>query len=284
MLRRSSPRAAAAAFAAAVLAAAALAAAALAAIAAAPAGAATTPPGNMYYLTNGTTGGTADLAFGYGKADDVVLIGDWNGDGTDTLGIRRFEPPRAKIPAMPVGTERVRHTVPVPIKRGLYKSMDFRWSDCAWSLVDRLDGQVMKATLGYGSDPGEPAYLEISAEFDEIELISYRRPDGTWPKCGGWSEVLATDRAPLQTEGGNGSFRVGHEVEAGTFRLQGGQYCRVQAVRDFRGQEFDDDRSVLAEWSTFSDPAKPVVVRASYNGIATRGIVFSEYCSWQFVP
>ena len=25
----------------------------------------------------------------YGRAYDVVLVGDWDGDGTDTLGIRR---------------------------------------------------------------------------------------------------------------------------------------------------------------------------------------------------
>ncbi|HEY0118457.1 MAG TPA: hypothetical protein VGC04_06735, partial [Cellulomonas sp.] len=42
-----------------------------------------------YYLTNGTTGGAADITFAYGRADDVVLVGDWDGDGTDTLGVRR---------------------------------------------------------------------------------------------------------------------------------------------------------------------------------------------------
>ena len=56
-------------------------------IAAQPAEAAS--PGSWYYLTNGTTGGQADITFAYGKADDVVLVGDWNGDGKDTLGVRR---------------------------------------------------------------------------------------------------------------------------------------------------------------------------------------------------
>ena len=58
-------------------------------LAATPATAATTAPGNWYYLTNGTTGGKADITFAYGKATDVVLIGDWNGDAKDTLGVRR---------------------------------------------------------------------------------------------------------------------------------------------------------------------------------------------------
>jgi len=46
-------------------------------------------PGNWYHLTNGTTGGTADVSFAYGRADDEVHVGDWNGDATDTLGVRR---------------------------------------------------------------------------------------------------------------------------------------------------------------------------------------------------
>lgn len=45
--------------------------------------------GNYYFLTNGTTGGTADVSFHYGKADDIVLVGDWDGDGDDTLAVRR---------------------------------------------------------------------------------------------------------------------------------------------------------------------------------------------------
>ncbi|MCL1869639.1 MAG: hypothetical protein FWF90_04390 [Promicromonosporaceae bacterium] len=55
-----------------------------------PAPARATPlAGNEYYLTNGTTGGQADVTFAYGKPDDTVLVGDWNGDGKDTLGVRR---------------------------------------------------------------------------------------------------------------------------------------------------------------------------------------------------
>ncbi|MDX1620154.1 MAG: hypothetical protein R3320_04130, partial [Nitriliruptorales bacterium] len=46
-------------------------------------------PGKYYYLSNGLTGGKADEAFGYGLADDQVLVGDWNADAVDTLGVRR---------------------------------------------------------------------------------------------------------------------------------------------------------------------------------------------------
>lgn len=29
------------------------------------------------------------MSFPYGKSSDVVLVGDWDGDGVDTLGVRR---------------------------------------------------------------------------------------------------------------------------------------------------------------------------------------------------
>jgi len=51
------------------------------------AGAATN--GTWYFLTNATTGGSADVAFAYGKTDDTTLVGDWDGDGKDTLAVRR---------------------------------------------------------------------------------------------------------------------------------------------------------------------------------------------------
>ncbi|MFT9058819.1 hypothetical protein, partial [Bifidobacterium aquikefiri] len=35
------------------------------------------------------TGGQADETLVYGKDSDVLLIGDWNGDGKDTLAVRR---------------------------------------------------------------------------------------------------------------------------------------------------------------------------------------------------
>ncbi len=42
-----------------------------------------------FYVTNTLRGGTADFSFWYGRAGDEVYIGDWDGDGTDTLAVRR---------------------------------------------------------------------------------------------------------------------------------------------------------------------------------------------------
>ncbi|MFP3714139.1 hypothetical protein [Puerhibacterium sp. TATVAM-FAB25] len=55
----------------------------------APAAQAADNLGKWYYLSNGTKGGPADVTFAYGRSNDVTLIGDWDGDGKDTLAVRR---------------------------------------------------------------------------------------------------------------------------------------------------------------------------------------------------
>jgi hypothetical protein len=45
--------------------------------------------GNTYFLRYSLTSGSADKVLGYGDPGDTALVGDWNGDGLDTLGVRR---------------------------------------------------------------------------------------------------------------------------------------------------------------------------------------------------
>jgi hypothetical protein len=52
-----------------------------------------TSPGNpcgmrCFYLTNGTTGGVAEIAFKDDQPATEILIGDWNGDAVDSFGFR----------------------------------------------------------------------------------------------------------------------------------------------------------------------------------------------------
>jgi hypothetical protein len=44
--------------------------------------------GSSYFL-NDTWSGTANHVFAYGRTDDRVHVGDWDGNGTDTLAVRR---------------------------------------------------------------------------------------------------------------------------------------------------------------------------------------------------
>ncbi|HET6754582.1 MAG TPA: hypothetical protein VFH23_11605 [Jiangellaceae bacterium] len=48
------------------------------------------PPcaGRCFFLTNGTLGGAAQVAFWDDQPSSQVFVGDWNGDGVDTFGFR----------------------------------------------------------------------------------------------------------------------------------------------------------------------------------------------------
>lgn len=47
------------------------------------------PTAGYFFLRNTNNGGNADLQFPYGQAGDVPIVGDWNADGVDTVGIFR---------------------------------------------------------------------------------------------------------------------------------------------------------------------------------------------------
>lgn len=45
--------------------------------------------GDIFPLRRSNTGGPADLQFTYGISGDIPVVGDWDGDGVDTVGIFR---------------------------------------------------------------------------------------------------------------------------------------------------------------------------------------------------
>ncbi|MBK8420739.1 hypothetical protein [Candidatus Villigracilis saccharophilus] len=47
------------------------------------------PSNGLLYLKNQNTSGFADIAINYGLAGDYPVAGDWDGSGTDTIGIYR---------------------------------------------------------------------------------------------------------------------------------------------------------------------------------------------------
>ena len=44
---------------------------------------------NTFYTKYSLTGGNADCTFNYERNGDLVLSGDWDADGKDTLAVRR---------------------------------------------------------------------------------------------------------------------------------------------------------------------------------------------------
>src|SRR5690625_7272099 len=59
-----------------------------------------------YHVNNSLRGGDADTVVTFGKVGEAVRVGDWGGNGSDTLGIRRpvdaanagRRPPRVPTP------------------------------------------------------------------------------------------------------------------------------------------------------------------------------------------
>ncbi|MBF9713153.1 hypothetical protein IHQ76_09345 [Bifidobacterium dentium] len=47
------------------------------------------PKGVGFYVSNKLQSGAAEFSFAYGRTGDEVYIGDWDGDGFDTLAVRR---------------------------------------------------------------------------------------------------------------------------------------------------------------------------------------------------
>lgn len=47
------------------------------------------PTGNVFFISNSWDNHIADITVVYGREGDEVLVGDWDGDGKDTLGVRR---------------------------------------------------------------------------------------------------------------------------------------------------------------------------------------------------
>lgn len=47
------------------------------------------PTAAMFYLRNSHSSGSPDTTVGFGAPGDIPLIGDWNGDGVDTIGVYR---------------------------------------------------------------------------------------------------------------------------------------------------------------------------------------------------
>ncbi len=50
--------------------------------------------GNTYFINKAIKSGDADIKLDYGRVKDVTLLGDWNGDGEDTLSVVRTPSPR----------------------------------------------------------------------------------------------------------------------------------------------------------------------------------------------
>ncbi len=190
--------------------------------------------GREYHLTNRTTGGPADIVFSYGKATDVVLVGDWDGNGTSTLGVRRHAGP-ASIPSVSFADEPALFEVGAEVPAGLYKAPSTT-PDCLWITYDHA-GDERGAWIGPG-----PAYLEVGSTERWIEMYS---------GCGTWRTAFPADTPKIVPAPRDGQYRVGIDVAPGTYVAtvpdDAGEWgCYVAALSDFKGT-YD---SILANYAS----------------------------------
>ena len=54
-----------------------------------PTGCSSSGIGRIWYLRNSNTPGSPDVAASYGAPGDIPVVGDWDGDGVDTIGVYR---------------------------------------------------------------------------------------------------------------------------------------------------------------------------------------------------
>lgn len=62
--------------------------------------------GNTYFISKAIKSGNADIQLDYGRVNDVTLLGDWNGDGEDTLGVVRTVVATASIKPAPIAAKK----------------------------------------------------------------------------------------------------------------------------------------------------------------------------------
>ena len=181
--------------------------------------------GNMYYLRDSRTSGVADTVFAYGDPTDTAFVGDWNGDGVDTIGVRR--PTAPALPGQPApnvsfgdGTYRVG----IDIQAGTYRSSDQSSGTCYWERLRSFTGDFGTDVITNGIDSPEIVTISpLDAGFDTSG-------------CGTWVPVAQTYPATPQTSFGEGAFVVGQHIAPGTYHASGpAETCLWERRSDFSG-------------------------------------------------
>ncbi|WP_197522643.1 hypothetical protein, partial [Occultella aeris] len=162
----------------------------------------------------------------YGRTSDVVLVGDWNGDGIDTLAVRRGNIYYFINSLSSGNADRV-----VAYGRTSDRVLIGDWNgDRVDSLAVRRDNLYYIAN-GFGGGAADrvvaygratDAVMVGDWNADGIDTLGIRRP------------------APAPVQFGAGTLRVGTDVAPGTYRAStGADSCYWERLAGFSG-EFDD--------------------------------------------
>lgn len=183
--------------------------------------------GNTFFVKNSITTGVADSVFSYGDREDVILVGDWDGNRTDTLVVRRAGQyfvkndlqtgvaERSFFYGDPGDTVLVGHWSigqtgdSLGVRRG-----------GTYYLRNSLTSGPADAVFGYGN-PTDTAFVG-DWDGDGSDTLGVRRPPAT--------------PAPTRSFG-DGTYRIGVDVPAGTYRSSAGPaaFCYWERTSGFGG-------------------------------------------------
>ncbi|MEO6711896.1 MAG: hypothetical protein ABIM89_00535 [Mycobacteriales bacterium] len=144
-----------------------------------------------WYLRNATTAGPASATFRYGRAGDLPVMGDWNADGNDTVGLARFP---ASVTGMFTWYLRDANSA------GSATVTPFQFGTVRFVAVDRLgsipivgdwdgDGDDTIGVAQFGDNLAGPItfHLRNSNTPGPADIVvSYGRTDRDYPLVGDW--------------------------------------------------------------------------------------------------
>jgi hypothetical protein len=178
--------------------------------------------GNAYFLRNSLVSGPADRVLNYGDASDTAFSGDWNGDGVDTLGVRRVPPPPPNT-TFADGTNRVGSGGIAP---GTYRSSPTA-NSCYWARLSGFSGAFSEIIA---NNNGGPEIVTIEAT--DVGFQSSR--------CGTWQPVAASYPPAPVSVFGTGMYQVGTHIAPGTYQSNAApDTCYWERLSGFSG-EFSD--------------------------------------------
>ncbi|WP_147252378.1 hypothetical protein [Blastococcus sp. TF02A-30] len=180
-----------------------------------------------YFLRHSLTSGPADRELAYGEPTDTAFSGDWNGDGLDTLGVRRAPAPPA--PPAPVGGSAFgdgTHRVNAGIAPGTYRS------------GAAADSCYFARTSGFGG-----TFDEIIANgIGRAQIVTIAATDVGFEssRCGSWQPVAATYPPAPVTVFEVGTYVVGRHIAPGTYQASGSaDSCYWERLSDFSHEGVD---------------------------------------------
>lgn len=174
-----------------------------------------------WYLRNSATSGPANTTFRYGRGGDLPVMGDWNADGNDTVGL-------ARIPAGATGsfTWHLRDSNTA----GAATVTPFEFGTIRFVAVDRLgsipivgdwdgDGDDTVGVAQFGDNLAGPItfHLRNSNTAGPADVVvSYGRTDRDFPIVGDWDgdgdDTVGVTRGPnlwlLRNANSNGAANL----------------------------------------------------------------------------